>query len=149
MAISNKFVTYSKTVEVPIYAPKSYDAEKAKWQFSDEVVATFSMVSTKSPDGRAAQKTYVSDLAKFQNEMKKKQDAGKLISGVDLETKDDMLLKVAASCIVSWDWTDEYFEGEGKPDLSVETAVRIFKDADWITQQAGSVPGDFGNFTNP
>lgn len=148
MAISNKFVNYSKQLEVPIYAPKSYNEKTGKWVLSDEQVATYSMVSARSVDGRAAVKKATSDLAKLQASLKKKQDDGGVLDFDDIDSISSVELNRVAACIMSWDWTDEYFEGEGKPELSVKEAVRIFKDADWIFQQVEEVPNNLGNFTN-
>ena len=148
MAISNKFVNYSKTIPVPIYAPESYDPEKNTWSFTDDVVATYNMVSVRSIDGRAAVKQYVSERAKLQASLKKKVDGGKDINLDDVENLGELELNQVCACILSWDWTDEYFEGEGKPEFSIDEAVRISKDADWIHQQISTVPGNLGNFTN-
>ena len=68
---------------------------------------------------------------------------GKTRTGADIEQEN---AELAASYIASWDWGTNTYEGS-KPELSMDTAIRILKKEDWLYQQVMKAARNLENFT--
>lgn len=55
-------------------------------------------------------------------------------------------LEKAASYIASWDWGPHNWNGE-RPELSIDMAVEILDEADWIYGQVTEAAEDIANFS--
>lgn len=140
MAIGNKYVNNALVIPVNIKAPTGQD-DDGRYTFGDETGVIFNMTSSKATKALVEAKKMRNDLLS-----KRKGKSKSELSGDDIDAIEDMLVRKLAACIDSWEWPEEYFEGEGKPKLSIDEAVRILKDADWILVQISEVSDNVENF---
>ena len=126
MDLAKRF-DYEKTVPLDLVDPAT----------DKPVGVTFEIRSSSSPE---AKKVQLEEM----NRIGERRQRGKLVKA---EQAIGSEVRKAASCIASWDWGDNTYDGE-VPRLTMPTAMKILDEQDWIYEQVVEKAAALANFTS-